>query len=247
MQLALLDRIHEAQLALHRVVRLGVALENDHLAARPELPRQRVAGQLRPGPVVGAEEGEIDSGRLFGVLVEFDVDVDHLDAVLHRLGDRRDHRLRVGRRDDDDVVFLRDEILDRVDLRGEVTFVLHADRLEIELVAVLGGVGLSARLHLLEELVGKRLHHQADLRLVGRERRLQASGQNRGRADGAGHDETAAREAAERAEIFRSFRHLAFLPWGSSGRLERQPPQVGRSPNHELVSRRSNLVPFLQT
>ena len=94
-----------------------------------------------------------------------------------------------GRRDDDDVVFLGDEVLDRVDLRGEVALVLHADRLEVELVGVGGGVFLRARLHLLEELVGERLHHQADLRLVGGEGRRQAAGKDRDRPGRAGDDE----------------------------------------------------------
>ena len=76
LQLALRDRVHEALLALNGVVGLGVALENDDLAARPELLGERVARELRPGAVVGAEEGEVDSGRFLGVLVEFDVDVD---------------------------------------------------------------------------------------------------------------------------------------------------------------------------
>ena len=120
-----------------------------------------------------------------------------MDAGLDRLGDRRDHRLGVGRRDDDQVVFLRDEVLDRVDLRGEVALVLHADGLEVELVRVLGGVGLSARLHLLEEFVGQRLLHQADLRLVGRERRRQAAGENRDRSGRSGDDEAAARDAVD--------------------------------------------------
>ena len=167
----------------------------------PELLRQRVAGELRAGAVVGTEEREIDAGRLLGVPVEFDVDVDHLDARLQRLGDRRDHRLRVRRRDDDDVVFLGDEVLDGVDLRGEVALVLHADRLEVELVGVGGGVFLRAGLHLLEEFVGERLHHQADLRLVGGEGGIQAAGQDGGRAERSGGDEAAAGETERNGNI----------------------------------------------
>ncbi len=195
MSLPSFDRVHEAELALRGVVGLGVALEDDDLAARPECLGERVARELGAGAVVGPEEGEIDAGRLLGVLIEFDVDVDHLDAGFHRLGDRRDHRLRIRRRDDDDVVFLGDEVLDRVDLRGEVALVLHADRLELELVGVRRRVFLRARLHLFEELVGQRLHNEPDFRLLGRTRSAQASGQNRRRAEHAGDGESAAGQA----------------------------------------------------
>ncbi len=98
------------------------------LPPSPSACGERVAGELRAGSVVGSEEGEVDACVGHGLLVERDVDVDDLDARLEGPGDGRDHGLRVGRGDDDDVELLSDEVLDGVDLGREVTLVLHADR-----------------------------------------------------------------------------------------------------------------------
>jgi len=84
-------------------------------------------------------------------------------ARVERLLDGLDHGLGVGRGDDDDVELLGDVVLDGLDLGREVTLVLHAHGLELEEVGVLGGEGLGAVVHLLEELVGQRLHDEADL------------------------------------------------------------------------------------
>ena len=165
------DGVVEAELALDGVVSLGVALEDDDLAALAEGLAEGVAGQLGAGAVVRAEEGQVDARVGHGLLVERDVDVDDLDAGLERPGDGLDHGLGVGRGDDDDVELLGDVVLDGADLGGEVTLVLHAHGLEVEDVGVLGRVRLGAGLHLLEELVGQALHDQADLGLVAELRR----------------------------------------------------------------------------
>ena len=77
----------------------------------------------------------------------------------------------------------RPQVLEHLlDLGGEIALVLHADGLEVELVCVFGGVRLGARLHLLEELVGERLHDQADFGLVGRISEGRAPGEDRRRS-----------------------------------------------------------------
>ncbi|MEY9719006.1 hypothetical protein ABIA22_001496 [Sinorhizobium fredii] len=57
-------------------------------------------------------------------------------------------------------------ILDTVQLAFEIRFILHADGLQL-VVATLLGVGLGTLQHVLEEVVGERLHDEADDRLVG--------------------------------------------------------------------------------
>ena len=148
-----LDRVHKALFTLQGVVGLRVALEDDDLGARPEFLGERIASELGAGAVVGTEKREIDAGRLLGVAIKFDIDVDHLYAGFQRFRDRGDHRFGIGRSDDNDVIFLGDEVFDRVDLRGEIALIFHSNRLEVEFVGVRGRIFVRARLHLLKELV----------------------------------------------------------------------------------------------
>jgi hypothetical protein len=170
-ELVLGHGVVEAHLPLDSVVSRWIALEDDDLAAFAKLLPKGVAGQLGTGSVVRAEEGQVDAGVCHGLLVQGDVDVDDLDAGVQRSLDGLDHRLRVGGCDDDDVELLGDVVLDGRDLRGEVLLVLHAHGLEVEDVRLGGRVVLGTRVHLLEELVGQRLHDQTDLGLVPELRR----------------------------------------------------------------------------
>ena len=77
-----------------------------------------------------------------------------------------------------------DEVLDRVHLRGKVALILHADCGKGEFVAVLRGIFFRARLHLPEELICQRFHHQPDFRLVlrkGRHGRQKQAASRQGR------------------------------------------------------------------
>ena len=50
----------------------------------------------------------------------------------------------------------------RIDLRSEIALVFHADGLKLKLITMFGGVFFRTGLHLLEELIRQRFHHQTD-------------------------------------------------------------------------------------
>ena len=188
-ELALCDRVHVAELALHAVFGARIAFDDHHLAAGAERLGQHVAGHLGAGTVVGSDEDDVDVMLAHRRGIESDVDVDHLDSGLDRPGDRRDQRAAVGRGDDDRVDLLGDEVLDQGDLAVDIGLRLDAEREQRQIAALLRVLD-GAFLHVLEELVGQRLHHQPDDRLLGL-CRSQAGGERQRAAGGAPGQECA--------------------------------------------------------
>jgi len=115
--------------------------------------------------------GPINTGLLLRFFIKRHVDINDLDAGFERLLHRCDHSLGIGRGQNDHIELLRDEVFHRIDLGGKITFIFHADSGKGKLVGILGSVIFSTGLHLLEELVCKRLHDKPDFGFVRCKRR----------------------------------------------------------------------------
>ncbi|CAM2156310.1 hypothetical protein PT2222_380029 [Paraburkholderia tropica] len=209
------ERVHRVLEAGRALLRVGGgrhAFHDAHLVARLELLREVVADEARALAVVRPDERHVQVLRLEHVGIEPVVDVHDDDARVHGLLHDRHERFRVGGREHDGVDLRDDHLLDDLDLRGRIGFVLDAVGDEVEGAGVVLLVVLRAVFHGQEELVGERLHDERDLGLVGR--RLRMSGERRERDGGEGDGR--AQHATADAEVHRLC--LRFV-WPGAGRI----------------------------